>query len=88
MERSLYSQNSQTFYTKVIIEKTKKAIVGIHYVGPNAGELIAGYSLAMQKGLNFDDLESSFGVHPTTAEELHNLRITKRSGEDFRKTEC
>ena len=39
-------------------------------------------------GLTRSTLESSIGIHPTTAEEVVKLHITKRSGEDPAVTAC
>jgi glutathione reductase (NADPH) len=63
-------------------------VVGIHYFGPGADESIAGYALAMKLGLKKKHLDFSVGIHPSTTEDLFNLDVTKRSGEEFRKTEC
>ena len=39
-------------------------------------------------GLTRSTLESSIGIHPTAAEEVVKLHITKRSGEDPTITAC
>jgi len=57
-------------------------------MGPSAGEVIAGYAVAMKLGLTRSNLQNSIGIHPTVSEEFFNLDITKRSGLDYRKTEC
>lgn len=57
-------------------------------MGPSAGEVIAGYAVAMKLGLTRENLQNSIGIHPTVSEEFFNLDITKRSGLDYRKTEC
>ena len=46
-------------------------MVGFHVVGPNAGEITQGFSIALQMKAtkeNFDDL---VGIHPTCAEVSH-----------------
>ena len=63
-------------------------MVGIHYFGPGADEMIGGFAAAMKLGMTKKDLDSTIGIHPSTSEDLFNLEVTKRSGEDFRKTEC
>jgi thioredoxin reductase (NADPH) len=69
-------------YTKVIVEKTPdQKVLGIHYVGPNAGEVMQGFGISMRKGLTYDDLVNTVGIHPTCAEEIVTLSITKSSGE-------
>jgi len=63
-------------------------VLGLHFLGPNAGEVMQGWSAAFRKGLTREDLEYTIGIHPTVAEELLGLEITKSSGEDPRKTGC
>jgi len=42
----------------------------------------------MRLGLKKKDLDQSFGIHPTTAEEFLNMEVTKESGLDFEKESC
>ena len=63
-------------------------MLGIHYYGPGADEMIGGLALAMKLGVTKRDLDSVIGVHPSVSEDLYNLEITKRSGANFRKTDC
>lgn len=63
-------------------------VLGIHYYGPGADEMIGGLAIAMKLGMRKRDLDFTIGVHPSTSEDLYGLEITKRSGEDFRKTDC
>ena len=72
----------------IVSKKDDEKVVGLHYYGPGADEAIAGYALAMKLGLKKRDMDFSIGVHPSTTEDFFNLDITKRSGEDYRKTEC
>ena len=76
-------------FTKVIVDKTDKDLVlGIHYVGPNAGEVMQGYGVAMKQGLDFKTLVDTVGIHPTCSEEIVSLGITKSSGEDAAAGGC
>lgn len=71
-------------YTKAIVDKTSKdgRVVGIHFVGPKAGEVMQGYGVAMKQGLTYKQLTETVGIHPTNSEEIVSLSITKSSGED------
>jgi thioredoxin reductase (NADPH) len=42
-----------------------------------------GFAVAMRMGLTKQQLDSTIGIHPTCAEELTNLHITKESGLPF-----
>jgi pyruvate/2-oxoglutarate dehydrogenase complex dihydrolipoamide dehydrogenase (E3) component len=37
-------------------------------LGPNAGEVIQGYAVAILKGITKEDLDFAVGIHPTSAE--------------------
>jgi thioredoxin reductase (NADPH) len=75
------SRSHHQALTKVICDKSDNMkVVGIHFVGPNAGEVMQGYGTAMKKGLTFQDLEDTVGIHPTSAEEIVTLKVTKSSG--------
>ena len=63
-------------------------MVGLHLLGPNAGEIMQGFGTAMKMGMTFTDLTNTVGIHPTTAEELTTLSVTKSSGESTEKGGC
>jgi pyruvate/2-oxoglutarate dehydrogenase complex dihydrolipoamide dehydrogenase (E3) component len=73
---------------KVIVHKKDDKVVGIHYFGPSADEVIGGFAVAMKLGMTKAVLDSTIGIHPSTSEDLFNMDVTKRSGEEYRKTEC
>jgi len=76
-------------YCKVLCDKSDSdRIVGLHLLGPNAGEITQGFGVAMKMGMTFDDLKNTVGIHPTTAEELTTLSVTKSSGESTDKGGC
>jgi thioredoxin/glutathione reductase (selenoprotein) len=77
-------------YTKVIVDKTVpgEAVLGIHYVGPNAGEVMQGYGCGMKQGLKMDTLRETVGIHPTSSEEIVSLSVTKSSGIDSAAAGC
>jgi thioredoxin reductase (NADPH) len=80
---------SHSAFTKVIVDKMPgENVLGIHYVGPNAGEVMQGYGTAMKQGLKFDTLKETVGIHPTSSEEIVTLSITKSSGEDAAAGGC
>ena len=58
-------------------------VVGFHFVGPNAGEVTQGFALAVKLGATKADFDSLVGIHPTDAEAMCGLDITKSSGADF-----
>jgi len=63
-------------------------VLGLHYLGPVAGEVIQGFAAAVKSGLTIKVLLNTVGIHPTTAEEFTRLNITKRSGADPTPATC
>jgi len=90
LEWSLSQNRHDAFaFTKVIVDKTKEAnVLGIHYVGPNAGEVMQGYGVSMKQGLTFKELTETVGIHPTSSEEIVTLSVTKSSGESASAGGC
>jgi len=90
LEWSMSEKRSHTMcFTKVIVDRTQdEKVIGMHFVGPNAGEVMQGYGVAMKQGVNFKTLSETVGIHPTSSEEIVSLSITKRSGEDAAAGGC
>jgi len=63
-------------------------VVGFHYVGPNAGEVTQGFAVAMKLGAKKEDIDMTVGIHPTSAENVTTLDVTKRSGQSPFKSGC
>lgn len=76
-------------FCKVVLNYADSArLVGFHYMGPNAGEVTQGFALAMIMGATKDNLDACVGIHPTCAETLTTLDITKGSGKSAVKEDC
>ncbi|XP_078038439.1 thioredoxin reductase 1 isoform X2 [Augochlora pura] len=76
-------------YLKVIaLRGGDERVLGLHFVGPHAGEVIQGFSAAMKCNLTFPKLKETVGIHPTVAEEFTRVNITKRSGLDPKPQSC
>ncbi|GLG99058.1 Thioredoxin reductase 1, mitochondrial [Gryllus bimaculatus] len=88
-EFSVPQRNASRCYIKVICEREKPhKVLGMHFVGPQAGEVIQGFAAAMKCGLTMDLLKTTVGIHPTTAEEFTRVFVTKRSGLDPTPQSC
>jgi thioredoxin reductase (NADPH) len=66
-------RGASTAFTKAIVDKTQNdKVVGIHFVGPNAGEVMQGYGVAIRKGITYQDLADTVGIHPTSSGTLRH----------------
>ncbi|BET01964.1 thioredoxin reductase [Nesidiocoris tenuis] len=76
-------------YLKVICERAApQKVLGMHFLGPQAGEVIQGFAAAVKCGLTYETLSNTVGIHPTVAEEFTRVYITKRSGADPTPQSC
>jgi len=76
-------------YCKVIVNKNdNEKVVGIHILGVSTGEIMQGFAVAMRCGVTKELLDQTVGIHPTSAEELLTLNVTKSSGVEAKKTGC
>ncbi len=60
---------------KVITAEEDDELLGVHIVGPVAGELIAEAVLAMEFSASGEDLQRTVHAHPTLAEALHEAAL-------------
>jgi dihydrolipoamide dehydrogenase len=60
---------------KVIAAADDDEILGVHIVGPMAGELIAEAVLAMEFSASTEDLQRTIHAHPSLAEALHEAAL-------------
>ncbi|XP_037092487.1 thioredoxin reductase 2, mitochondrial-like [Pollicipes pollicipes] len=89
LEYAVPNRDCSSCYIKAVCERAApQKVLGLHFIGPNAGEVMQGFSVAMRSGLTVESLRQSVGIHPTCAEEVVKLNITKRSGLDPTVTGC
>uniref|UniRef100_A0A8C1CQP3 thioredoxin-disulfide reductase (NADPH) n=1 Tax=Cyprinus carpio carpio TaxID=630221 RepID=A0A8C1CQP3_CYPCA len=89
LEFTVAERDATQCYIKVVcLQEGEQRVLGLHFTGPNAGEVTQGFSLGFQCGLTYEHLRNTVRTHPTCAEELVKLNITKRSGLDATVTGC
>ena len=59
---------------KLIVNQASQRVIGVHMVGPDAGEILQGMAIALRMGATKMDFDRTIGIHPTAAEELVTLR--------------
>ena len=60
---------------KLICGEEDDELLGVHIVGPMAGELIAEAVLAMEFGASGKDLQRTIHAHPTLTEAIHEAAL-------------
>ncbi|MGC3982308.1 MAG: glutathione-disulfide reductase [Steroidobacteraceae bacterium] len=59
---------------KVVVDAATDKVLGCHMVGPDAGEILQGFAVAMKAGATKRMFDETIGIHPTIAEEFVTLR--------------
>jgi len=80
--------NNCCLWKVVCVKSERERIVGFHYVGPNAGEVMQGFALALKIGVKKSELDNCVGIHPTSAESFTTLHVTKSSGKSAFASAC
>jgi dihydrolipoamide dehydrogenase len=62
-------------FCKLVADAASDEILGIHIIGPMAGELIAEAVLAMEYSASSEDLQRTIHAHPTLSEALHEAAL-------------
>jgi len=89
LEWTVAHRPENSCYSKLVCVKSlKMKVVGFHYLGPNAGEVTQGFGMAIKMGATKEDFDDLVGIHPTTAESITTLEITKSSGVDASASGC
>jgi len=73
LRHTLTGRDEKTL-VKLVVERASDRVLGAHMVGPEAAEIIQGIGVAVKCGVTKAQLDSTLGIHPTTAEEFVTLR--------------
>ena len=68
------SGREEKSFMKLIVDATTDRVVGLHMMGPDAGEITQGFAVAMRAGATKAIFDTTIGIHPTTAEEFVTMR--------------
>jgi dihydrolipoamide dehydrogenase len=61
---------------KLIADQEHDDVLGVHIVGPLAGELVAEAVLAMEFSASAEDIQRTIHAHPTLSEALHEASLS------------
>ena len=59
---------------KLVVDKGTDRVLGVHMAGPDAGEIIQGFAVALNCGATKRQFDATIGIHPTMAEEFVTMR--------------
>ena len=73
LKHTLSGRDEKTLM-KLVVDRGSDRVVGVHMVGPEAGETIQGIAVALKAGATKQTFDRTFGIHPTAAEEFVTMR--------------
>jgi len=73
MQHTLAGRDEHTMM-KLVVDGATDEVLGVHMVGPDAGEIIQGFAVAMKCGATKAQFDATVGIHPTAAEEFVTMR--------------
>ena len=73
--------NEAEGFVKILADSKTDKVLGVHMIGPHAGEMIAEMSLAMEFGASSEDIARTCHAHPTFSEAIKEaaLAVDKRT---------
>ena len=76
MKNTISGRQEKTFM-KLVVDRASDRVLGAHMLGPDAGEIMQGISVAIIAGATKADFDSTIGIHPTAAEEFVTMRTPR-----------
>ena len=72
--------NEPEGFVKILADTKTDKVLGVHIIGPHAGEMIAEMSVAMEFGASSEDIARTCHAHPTFSEAIKEaaLSVEKR----------
>jgi glutathione reductase (NADPH) len=78
MKYTLSGRDEKTLFKLIVEDKTDK-VLGCHFMGLDAPEMMQAIAIAMKMGATKADFDATIGIHPTAAEEFVTLRNATRT---------
>ena len=73
--------NEPEGFVKILADEKTDKVIGVHIIGPHAGEMIAEMAIAMEFGASSEDIARTCHAHPTFSEAVKEaaLSVDKRA---------
>ena len=69
------AMEASTGFAKIVADAGSDQVLGVHIIGPMAGELIAEAVLALEYSASCEDLQRTIHAHPTLSEAVHEAAL-------------
>jgi glutathione reductase (NADPH) len=71
------TKGEEKTYMKLVVDRKTDRVLGLHMVGPEAGEIVQGFAVAVKCGATKAQFDATIGIHPTSAEEFVTMRTPR-----------
>jgi glutathione reductase (NADPH) len=68
--KNTLSGSAERMMMKIVVDNASDRVLGVHILGPDAGEMAQTLGIALKMGATKADFDRTMAVHPTAAEEL------------------
>lgn len=68
--RNILAGRDERMMMKLIVDDRTGLVLGVHILGPDAGEMAQLLGISLKAGLSKEDFDRTMAVHPSAAEEL------------------
>lgn len=68
--KNTLSGSNEKMLMKIVVDAASDLVLGVHIMGPDAGEMAQTLGIALKMGAKKADFDRTMAVHPTAAEEL------------------
>ena len=73
MKHTLSGREERTIM-KLVVDQATQKVLGVHMLGPDAGEIAQMAAIALRLGATKADFDATMALHPSAAEELVTMR--------------
>jgi len=71
--RHTLSGRDEKMTMKIVVDAPTDRVLGVHILGPDAGEMVQALAIALKMGARKADFDATMALHPSAAEELVTL---------------
>ena len=68
--KNTLSGNPEKMLMKLLVDRDTDKVLGLHIIGPDSGEMIQAFAIAVTMGVTKAQFDATIAVHPTAAEEM------------------
>ena len=72
--KSTLGHKQERMLMKLVVDGKTQRMLGVHVLGPDAGEMVQVAAIALNLGATKADFDRTMALHPSAAEELVTMR--------------